>query len=284
MSDITPPNPAAIVGAPTIARLRKEGMAVVPFNVPDYAVGEVMTWTGCSSPNAAWEAINCALNLLANRRDDDNPAYIETMARLGSGELSLTDWRAQQRAARDASDLTLEDIRPPAEPAAPPCPSFWLGVAGEGEADSEAAETGDGDAQEPEAEAPRLTPAEDMEMIRRAQIRRDELQEQVSQSPVIGGILRRYEHLARRPPRDPKVPTGMVRPAADGKTVSYFCVLGTRGDKLQRPGDQVRATTFWVGDAAEVEDGQDSTQSLAERLYPEMAGWLRDGPVGRELL
>ncbi|MDB5966775.1 MAG: hypothetical protein JWQ72_3275 [Polaromonas sp.] len=100
--DTAPCDPASIIGTPTIERLRASGLAVIPFDVPDYAVGEVMTWTGCSCPNLAWEAINCAINMIANRNADDNPEYFEAMRKLGSGEMSLADWREERKAASAA--------------------------------------------------------------------------------------------------------------------------------------------------------------------------------------
>lgn len=89
--------PAAIVGEPAIRRLRQAGFAVVPFDVPDHAVGEVMAWTGCACPNRAWEAINCAINAMAI----EPPANAALMAQLGSGEMSLTQWRERIREDAD---------------------------------------------------------------------------------------------------------------------------------------------------------------------------------------
>jgi hypothetical protein len=91
--------PAQIVGEPAIRRLRQAGFAVVPFDVPDYAVGEVMTWTGCTCPNRAWEAINCALNWMAV----ELPRNADTLALLGSGTITLEDfWRSLCREEENA--------------------------------------------------------------------------------------------------------------------------------------------------------------------------------------
>ena len=87
-------DPAAVVGAEAVERLRRAHFAVVPFDVPDYAVGEAMTWTGCGDANLVWEALNCALNMIADRHDY-NPAALERLARLGRGEIDLETYRAE---------------------------------------------------------------------------------------------------------------------------------------------------------------------------------------------
>lgn len=82
-----------LIGQDAVDRLRLAGFAIVPFDVPDYAVGEVMTWTNCKDPNMVWEGINCALNLMV----DDPPRDRELLGQLGSGELTLDAWRAAVR-------------------------------------------------------------------------------------------------------------------------------------------------------------------------------------------
>lgn len=72
-----------IVGWPAIERLMLAGYAVAPFNVPDYAVGEVMSWTGCKSPDMAWEAINCALNWMGI----ELPGNVADLTALANGAL-----------------------------------------------------------------------------------------------------------------------------------------------------------------------------------------------------
>lgn len=88
--------PTDIIGADAVAKLREAGFAVVPFDVPHYAVGEVMTWTGCSCPNVAWEAINCAINYMAV----EGPWNLDDLAQLGAGEITLAEWRRQREAKR----------------------------------------------------------------------------------------------------------------------------------------------------------------------------------------
>lgn len=85
---------AEILSPEILAELRENGLVVVPYNVPDYAVGEVMTWTGCKCPNAAWEAINCALNLMVEADTSRvRTDYLAAMSKIGSGEMSLEQYR-----------------------------------------------------------------------------------------------------------------------------------------------------------------------------------------------
>lgn len=87
-------DPRMIVGNPVIDRLREAGFAVVPFNISDAAVGEAMTWTGCSCPNLTWEAINCAICSMIVEYSDNFD--IDTLSKLGSGEITLDEWRTRK--------------------------------------------------------------------------------------------------------------------------------------------------------------------------------------------
>lgn len=82
---------ASVAAAMTV--IRNAGYVLVPVReIPTEAVGEVMACTGCESPELAWEALNCSLNMLGIEWPDD-PTAMEMIRKLGAGEITLAEFR-----------------------------------------------------------------------------------------------------------------------------------------------------------------------------------------------
>lgn len=77
--------------------LRALGFVVVPVDVPDEAVGEVMSGTGCHDGVAVRDAVRSALNLVSGIEEPE-PSRVASLRLLGRGGGTLREWRVRRLA------------------------------------------------------------------------------------------------------------------------------------------------------------------------------------------